>query len=207
MELLKMREEFDEQERERLIEVNRKQAELRRTRQSAASRPKRDEFEAEDDDDKNAGPATFSPPRHLYGPKLAVYYANRAATLLHLGRYGEAIDDCDVSLMLNPTYVKALLRRCTAYERTENTEDALKDAKKAVELEPGNSVARKNVTRLQKLEDERLEKLKEETMGKLKDLGNSILGNFGLSLDNFNAVQDPNTGGYSISFNQNPQKK
>jgi hypothetical protein len=49
----------------------------------------------------------------------------------------------------------------------------------------------------------RLLPLQEETMSKLKDLGNSLLGNFGLSLDNFKAVQDPNTGSYSISFNQN----
>ena len=35
---------------------------------------------------------------------------------------------------------------------------------------------------------------------KLKDLGNSILGNFGMSVDNFKAVKDPATGSYSISY-------
>jgi hypothetical protein len=39
-------------------------------------------------------------------------------------------------------------------------------------------------------------------MGKLKDLGNTLLGKFGMSLDDFKAVQDPNTGSYSIQMNR-----
>jgi len=39
-----------------------------------------------------------------------------------------------------------------------------------------------------------------EFPGKLKELGNTVLGKFGLSLDNFQAVKDPATGSYSISF-------
>jgi hypothetical protein len=38
--------------------------------------------------------------------------------------------------------------------------------------------------------------------GKLKDLGNTILGKFGLSLDAFKATKDPTTGSYSISMQQ-----
>lgn len=205
-ELLKLRDEFDEGQRERQAERHRRDMERRR-----GGGDKKDGEDKKDDDDDNndeegeeeSGPTEFIPPRHTYGDKLAVYYSNRAATTLHMGRYEEAIEDCDIALLYNPTYIKALMRRCTVNERIDNTEGALRDAKRAYELDPTNKVARKNVSRLQKIEEERLEKLKEETMGKLKDLGNSILGNFGLSLDNFNAVQDPNTGGYSISFNQN----
>ena len=68
--------------------------------------------------------------------------------------------------------------------------------------------------------------MKNEAMGKLKDLGNSILGNtflyrmyyycyfincslhswiilgnFGMSLDNFKMEQDPNSGSWSINMN------
>lgn len=43
-------------------------------------------------------------------------------------------------------------------------------------------------------------KLKDEALGKLKELGNSILGNFGMSLDNFKMTQDPNTGSWNIRY-------
>jgi hypothetical protein len=99
------------------------------------------------------------------------------------------------------------MRRSTAYEQIEKIDLSLADAKMAYQIEPSNMVARKSVERLTKLEAERMEKLKVETMEKLKGLGNSLLSNFGLSLDNFNAVQDPKTGGYSISFNQNKRSE
>ena len=197
-ELLKLKDEFEEQERERVNEEYRQAEAERRQRMR----------DGEKVDEKPSTPGElkkFQAPLHEYGGKLAIYHSNRAACLSHLKRYEEAISDCNVAILLNPKYTKAYLRRAAAYEATERIEDALVDAKEALALDPTNSSTKKTVARLQKLEDERLEKLKEETMGKLKELGNSILGNFGLSIDNFKAVQDPNTGSYSISFDNNPK--
>ncbi len=36
----------------------------------------------------------------------------------------------------------------------------------------------------------------------LKSVGNSLLGLFGMSVDNFKAEKDPTTGSYSIRFEQ-----
>ncbi len=208
-EIMKLKEEHELQEREKANQRYLRDTDRRRrpsnqnaqnSEEDGADKPEKEESENNEDDQDSLEPSEFELPPHEFATKLAVYYSNRAACLLHECKYNDAIKDCDIAILVNPKYTKAHIRRMTAYEKTEQTEEALRDAKEAATLDPNNKEIQKHVKRLQKLEDERLEKLKEETMGKLKDLGNSILGNFGLSLDNFKAQQDPNTGSYNISF-------
>lgn len=130
----------------------------------------------------------------------AIYYSNRAACYLSLESWEDALYDCDRALELKPGYVKALMRRITALEKCSMLDEALADAEAWVALEPGSRQAAGEVSRVRAAVAARDDKLKDEMMGKLKDLGNSLLGKFGLSLDNFKAVKDPNTGSYSISF-------
>lgn len=130
----------------------------------------------------------------------SVFFANRAAVHLREKRYANAVEDCSAALELDATYVKALLRRCNAYEALDDLERALSDAQEVVKLDPQVKAAHETVRRLLPVVEERREKLKDEMMGKLKDLGNMVLGKFGMSLDSFKAEKDPNTGGYSINF-------
>lgn len=202
-EIIQLRDEHAEKEREKSHARYERDADRRRKPHAQDESEDQSKDANDDDVDDKFKETEFEVPENEFGEKLAVYHCNRAACLLHLSRYEDAIEDCDVAILLNKKYVKAHVRRMTAYEKTERTEEALRDAKAAQEIDPRNMDIRKHVKRLQKIEDARLEKLKEETMGKLKDLGNSILGNFGMSLDNFNAQKDPNTGSYNISFNNN----
>eukprot|EP01035_Chromulina_nebulosa_P022680 gene22680-29365_t len=88
----------------------------------------------------------------------------------------EAVDDCNEALAINKYYLKALIRRSLALEKLDRLEDALAE----------------------KISAERMEKLKTEAFDKLKDLGNAILGNFGMSVNDFKMAQDPKTGSWSI---------
>mmetsp|Transcript_36604 Transcript_36604/g.88717 ORF Transcript_36604/g.88717 Transcript_36604/m.88717 type:complete len:293 (+) Transcript_36604:61-939(+) len=199
-EILKLKDEFDEKQRSEALQRSRLSEERRRKQEDEK---KSGESSQQTEPNKPQPLKNFELSQEDKNDKLAVYYCNRAATLQHMEKYNDAVKDCEVSVLLNPKYTKAFVRRSAAHEKLEDTESALKDAKAALELEPRNATIRRTVARLEKIEAERLEKLKEETLGKLKDLGNSLLGNFGLSLDNFQAVQDPNSGSYNISFNQN----
>ncbi|EPS64474.1 hypothetical protein M569_10307 [Genlisea aurea] len=127
-------------------------------------------------------------------------HANRAACFLKLEKYDETIKECSKALELKPEYVKAISRRAEAQEKLEHYDESIADLNKILELDPDNDVARRNIIRLKPIADEKREKMKEEMIGKLKEMGNSILGRFGMSVDNFKAVKDPNSGSYSISF-------
>jgi tetratricopeptide (TPR) repeat protein len=136
----------------------------------------------------------------------AVLNANIAACHVKMGNHKQAVDACTEALHDDPKYAKALHRRAQAND-TISTWTSLtaaeKDYSALLEILPNSSPLLPSIRiALQKLKP-RLEKAQkeetEEMMGKLKDLGNSVLGRFGLSTDNFQFV--PNgQGGYSMNF-------
>jgi tetratricopeptide (TPR) repeat protein len=130
----------------------------------------------------------------------SICHSNRATCYFKLAKYEDAIKECTKALELNPNYLKALLRRAESHEKLEHYEETITDMKKVLEVDPSHYQAKKTITRLEPLAAETREKMKEEMIDKLKEMGNSILGRFGMSTDNFKAVKDPNTGSYSIQF-------
>ncbi|XP_076765303.1 tetratricopeptide repeat domain 1 [Xylocopa sonorina] len=139
-----------------------------------------------------------------YSKERSILYANRAAAKLKCLERESAIADCTKAIELNPGYVKAYIRRAQLYEQEEKLDEALEDYKKVLTFDSSHTEANYAVRRLPPLINERNEKLKTEMLGKLKDLGNMVLKPFGLSTNNFELQKDPNSGGYSVKFHQNP---
>ncbi len=131
----------------------------------------------------------------------AVFFSNRAACYMSMTEYEKAIDDCTTALEFEPKYVKTLLRRCKAYEANDKLEEAVSDIDRIVDIDKGNRKFLIEQHRLQTKLKEKQETMKKEMMDKLKGLGNTILGKFGMSLDNFKFNQKED-GTYSVNFQQ-----
>lgn len=137
-----------------------------------------------------------------YTEDRSVYYCNRSASKIQIANNESALDDCSKAIELNDKYIRAFMRRAKLYEESSKLDESFADYKKVVELDPGNKEAYGATMRLPPLINEKNEKTKAEMLGKLKEVGNLFLKPFGLSTDNFQMQQNPDSGGYSINFKQ-----
>jgi len=140
------------------------------------------------------------------GKARAILHANIGACLAKLEDYRGVVDACSQALGDDPHYVKALQRRAASNEKIGTwsaLSSAQEDYKLLLELLPHGSAeltqTRKALQSLEPRAQAAQEKETAEMMDKLKGLGNTVLGKFGLSTDNFKF--EPNgQGGYSMNF-------
>ncbi|KAF8603941.1 hypothetical protein BDV93DRAFT_544283 [Ceratobasidium sp. AG-I] len=134
----------------------------------------------------------------------AQLYCNIGACCVNLNDHEGAVKACTEALIDDPKYVKALQRRAASNEII-GTWSALSSAEAdyttLLDLLPPKDQppTRRALTRVKPRAEEAKTRETAEMMGKLKDLGNSLLGRFGLSTDNFQFT--PNgQGGYGMNF-------
>lgn len=130
---------------------------------------------------------------HATPQDRAIYLANLAAAQLALGEYENVEKSTSSCLEINPDYKKARERRMTARESLRNYRGALEDAK-VLKLPLGK------LTVLERQAKAKEKKDAEKAMGELKNLADSFLSNFGMSVNDFQAKKDAETGSYSISM-------
>jgi len=129
----------------------------------------------------------------------SILYSNMAQCLHRTKNYDDCIELATKSIKIDETYIKPLITRAKAYLETEKLEESLEDWQQAEKLDPTNYDVTQNLYKLTKKVEADREKKKEEVLGNLKDLGNTLLGKFGFSLDNFK-MEKNESGSYNIQF-------
>lgn len=139
-------------------------------------------------------------------PTRALIYGNISACYMQLQDYNNTVKYCSETITLDPNHGKARLRRSKANEKIDtwaSLESACEDLRyiKSHEAEVGPQIYKDATRLLVELEPRLEKKKKQETdklMAQLKDLGNGLLKNFGMSLDDIKFQQD-GKGGYSVN--------
>lgn len=105
-------------------------------------------------------------------PTNAILPANRAMAYIKLKKYTAAESDCNRSLKLDAGYIKAYLRRATACINLGKTKLAVKDYKKVLQLEPWNKEAKKELEKLEKIQDKKDGRTEIAEKQDIKDVSN-----------------------------------
>ncbi|KAF9350237.1 hypothetical protein BGX26_011551 [Mortierella sp. AD094] len=100
-------------------------------------------------------------------------YSNRATVLAKLARYEEAVQDCDASLKLDPSFVKVLRKRAECQLKLEKYEDAVRDLKSALEFDKTNKDVRRELQTAELELKKSLRKDYYKVLGVSKDAGES----------------------------------
>ena len=133
--------------------------------------------------------------------QLVILYCNQGICFNKLNDKDKALESFSSALKLNDKYAKALANRMLLYNAKGDYIEAYDDFKRLKEIDQQlfSNYAHMEGDLCAKAEVKKKE-MTDEMLGKLKEMGNSILGNFGISLDNFKMI--PNgQGGYSIQYN------
>ena len=133
--------------------------------------------------------------------QLVILYCNQGICFNKLNDKEKALESFSSTLKLNDKYAKALANRMLLYNAKGDYIEAYDDFKRLKEIDQTlfSNYSHMEGELCAKAEVKKKE-MTDEMLGKLKEMGNSILGNFGISLDNFKMI--PNgQGGYSIQYN------
>ena len=135
--------------------------------------------------------------------QCCILNCNKGICFNKMNDYDKALDSFKEALKYNKDYSKALCNKMLLLNKKEEYLEAYEDFKRLKTLDYNLWENYRNMENGLAYQAEiQKKKMTNEMLGKLKDVGNTILGKFGLSLNNFQMT--PNgQGGYSIQYNNN----
>ena len=135
--------------------------------------------------------------------QCCILHCNKGICFNKLNEYEKALESFKDALKYNKDYSKALCNKMLLLKKKEEYLEAYEDFKRLKTLDYNLWENYRNLEgELSYKAEIQKKKMTDEMLGKLKDMGNTILGKFGLSLNNFQMT--PNgQGGYSIQYNNN----
>jgi tetratricopeptide (TPR) repeat protein len=133
--------------------------------------------------------------------QCCILNCNKGICFNKLNEYDKALESFKEALKYNKDYSKALCNKMLLLNKKEEYLEAYEDFKRLKTLDYNLWENYRNLEgELNYKAEIQKKKMTDEMLGKLKDMGNTILGKFGLSLNNFQ-MKPNGQGGYSIQYN------